>query len=137
MFTGRWVDQGPMGVERPCDIKALLLSNPDTNNFNNYYKFMLDNLIDTLNRVPDAVTSNNPNALSQAFVHFAQRDPLPDQKFTDNRINPSTSKVETVDVTNKVLYINAATGVMFTYNASYKNDPSFGYGSRPPGWLLS
>ena len=37
---GAWiymVDQGPMGVERPCDIKALYLSNPDTNNFNNFW----------------------------------------------------------------------------------------------------
>lgn len=134
VFTGRWVDQGPMGVERPCDIKALLLSNPDTNNFNNYYKFMLDNIIDSMNRIPDSVTSNNPNALSPAYTHIAQRDPEADQKFTENRINPSTSLVETIDVTDKVFYLNGATGVMFTYNTSYKNDPSFGYGSRPPGW---
>jgi hypothetical protein len=134
VFTGKWVDQGPMGVERPCDIKALLFSNPDTNNFNNYYKFMLDNLFDAMNRIPDAVTTNNPNALSQAYIHTAQRDPEPNQRFTENRINPNTSKVETVDVTDKVFYLNGATGVLFTYNTSYKNDPSFGYGSRPPGW---
>ena len=23
----------------------------------------------------------------------------------------------------------------FLYNASYKNDPSFGYGMRAPGWF--
>lgn len=134
VFTGKWVDQGPMGVERPCDIKALFLSNPDTNNFNNYYKFMLDNIIDNMNRVPDAVTSNNPNAISHPYLHVAQRDPEPDQRFTATTINPSTTKIETTDVTDKVFYLNAATGVMFIYNTSYKNDPSFGYGSRPPGW---
>ena len=77
VFTGRWVDQGPMGVERPCDIKALFLSNYDTNNFNNYYKFMLDTIIDSINR-------------------------------------------------------NSVTVV---YNPSFKNDPSFGYGMRQPGWI--
>lgn len=136
VFTGRWVDQGPMGLERPCDIKALLFSNPDTNNFNNYYKFMLDVLFDSMNRGPDAVVTNNPNALSPAYYHVDQIDPAPNQKFTTTVINPSTSKVEEVDVTDKVLFLNAATGVLFAYNASYKNDPSFGYGSRPPGWQV-
>lgn len=134
VFTGKWVDQGPMGVERPCDIKALLFSNPDTNNFNNYYKFMLDTLIDTMNRVPDAVTSNNPNALTQPYIHVDQKDPEADQKFSIYTINPATSKIENMDVTDRVIYVNGATGVWFTYNNSYKNDPSFGYGSRPPGW---
>jgi hypothetical protein len=123
-----------MGVERPCDIKALLLSNPDTNNFNNYYKFMLDTLIDNMNRIPDSVTSNNPNALSHPYIHMAQRDPEKDQKFTINTINPTTTIVETVDVTDKVIYVNGATGVWFTYNTSHKTDPTFGYGSRAPGW---
>lgn len=134
VFTGRWVDQGPMGLERPCDIKALLFSNPDTNNFNNYYKFMLDVLLDSINRCPDAITTNNPNALSQAYLHVNQIDPTPNQKFTDNRVNPVTSKIEPIDVTDKVIYLNAATGVVFIYNGSYKNDSSFGYGSRAPGW---
>lgn len=135
VFLGKWVDQGPMGVERPCDIKALLFSNPDTNNFNNYYKFMVDSLLDSLNRTPDAVTSNNPNAVSQAYYHKAQRDPEPDQRFTEWRINPDTSRFELVDITDKVIYINGATGMTFHYNSSHKNDPSFGYGSRPPGWF--
>lgn len=135
VFTGEWVDQGPMGVERPCDIKALLLSNADTNNFNNYYKFMLDTLFDSMNRVPDAVVSNNKNATSHAFIHVDQIDPDPNQKFTDYTIDPETSEYKEIDITNKVLYINAATGVMFVYNSSYKNDPSFGYGMREEGWI--
>ena len=40
-----------------------------------------------------------------------------------------------MDITDRVLYINGATGVMFVYNSSHKNDPSFGYGMRPPGWI--
>lgn len=135
VFTGRWVDQGPMGVERPCDIKALFLSNSDTNNFNNYYKFMLDSLFDSMNRTPDTVVSNNRNATSHAYFHIDQCDPEPDQRFTETRINPQTSEIIEVDITDRVLYINGATGVMFVYNSSYKNDPSFGYGMRPPGWI--
>lgn len=135
IYTGRWVDQGPMGLERPCDIKALFLSNSDTNNFNNYYKFMLDTVLDSLNRSPDRVISNNKNATSHAYIHIAQTDPEPDQKFTESRFDPdSTDYVET-DITDKVLYVNAATGIMFVFNKSYKNDPSFGYGMRAPGWI--
>lgn len=135
VFTGRWVDQGPMGVERPCDIKALFLSNYDTNNFNNYYKFMLDSLFDSMNRNPDTVVSNNKNATSKAYLHIDQIDPQPDQRFTETRIDPNTSECIEVDITDKVFYVNAATGVTFLYNTSYKNDPSFGYGMRPPGWF--
>lgn len=134
VYTGRWVDQGPMGVERPCDIKALLFSNPDTNNFNNYYKFMLDSLFDSMNRNPDTTVTNNKNATSHAYIHIDQCDPEPNQRFTEARIDPDTSQYIEVDITDKVLYINAATGIMFMYNAYYKNDPSFGYGMRPPGW---
>jgi len=134
VFTGRWVDQGPMGVERPCDIKALFLSNYDTNNFNNYYKFMLDSLFDNMNRTPDSVVSNNKNAVSQAYLHVTQVDPEPNQRFTETRIDPETSNVVDVDITDKVIYVNAATGVTFLYNSSYKNDPTFGYGMRAPGW---
>lgn len=136
VFTGRWVDQGPMGLERPCDIKALLFSNADTNNFNNYYKFMLDTLLDSLDRNPDTVVSNNKNATSHAYIHIDQVDPEPDQKFTEARFDPDTTQYKEIDITDKVLYINAATGIMFVYNTSYKNDPSFGYGMRPPGWTV-
>jgi len=135
VFTGKWVDQGPMGVERPGDIKALLFSNGDTNNFNNYYKFMMDLLMDGMNRNPDAVSTNNPNAVCTPYLHIDQVDPTPDRRFTDIRIDPDTSEVIEVDITWRVLYINAATGVMFVYNTSYKNDPSFGYGFRAPGWV--
>lgn len=135
VYTGRWVDQGPLGLERPCDIKSLFLSNYDTNNFNNYYKFMFDTIIDTMNRNPDTVVSNNKNAASQAYIHFDQVDPESDQRFTETRIDPNTTKCMEVDITSKVLYINAATGMCFVYNPSYKNDPSFGYGMRPPGWI--
>jgi hypothetical protein len=134
VFTGRWVDQGPLGIKRPCDIKALFLSNSDTNNFNNYYKFMLDGLFDAMNRVPDAVATNNPNAVSPLYLHMAQRDPLPDQRFTMDQIHPDTSRIVQVDITDKVLYINGATGIAFIYNSSHKNDPSFGYGNRAVGW---
>jgi hypothetical protein len=134
VFMGKWVDQGPMGVERPCDIKALLFSNPDTNNFNNYYKFMVDSLLDDMDRDPDAVATNNANSVSQAYLHFDQKDPESDQKFYDYRFDPDTCKYSEVDITNRVLYINSATGVMFAYNSTYKNDPTFGYGMRAPGW---
>ena len=42
---------------------------------------------------------------------------------------------EEVDITDKVLYVNAATGVTFIYNTCHKNDPTFGYGLRAPGWI--
>ena len=136
VFTGKWVDQGPIGGSlRPADIKALLFSNFDTNNFNCYYKFNLDLILDNMNRVPDAVTSNNPTALSQAYIHKAQRDPLPEQRFTTERVNSETSKIELVDITDKVIYINGATGVTFVYNSSNKNDPNYGYGYKPIGWI--
>ena len=135
VFTGRWVDQGPMGVERPCDIKALLFSNADTNNFNNYYKFMCDSMFDNLNRNPDAVATNNSNALSQAYIHIDQCDPASDKKFTETRIDPNTNEIIEVDVTDKVLYVNAATGILFIYNTCHKNDPTFGYGLKSPGWI--
>lgn len=95
---------------------------------------MLDSIIDSMNRNNDAVESNNDNALSPAYLHSAQCDPDANKKFTITRVNPDTSKVETVDITSKVLYLNAATGVMFAYNDGYKNDPKFGYGFRKPGW---
>lgn len=135
VFTGKWVDQGPLGLERPADIKALLFSNFDTNNFNNYYKFMMDLLIDSMNRNPDGVYTNNKNALSPAYIHIDQVDPNDDTKFTEYQIDPNTSKVIEVDVTQRVIYINQATGQWFTYNGSYKNDPTYGYGYRGPGWV--
>ena len=135
VFTGKWVDQGPMGVERPCDIKALLLSNYDTNNFNNYYKFMLDLLFDSYNRNPDAVITNNPNAVTVPYIHIDQNDPEPDRRFTEYRIDSTTNQLIEVDITQRVIYINAATGVVFCYNASIKNDVRFGYGHRDIGWF--
>ena len=135
VFTGKWVDQGPLGLERPCDIKALLFSNPDTNNFNNYYKFMMDILSDNMSRNPDGVVTHNPNAASLIYIHKDQVDPTPETRFYTQRVNPITSKVERVDITDNVLYINLATGVQFTYNSSLKNDPTFGYGYRGVGWI--
>lgn len=75
VYTGKWVDQGPLGVERPCDIKALYLSNHDTNNFNNYYKFMLDIIIDSYNREGDFSKSENANTISSAYIHVSDKDP--------------------------------------------------------------
>lgn len=134
VYTGKWVDQGPMGVERPCDIKSLLFSNGDTNNFNNYYKFMLDLMFDSYNRNPDAVVTNNPNAVSVPYIHIDQADPEQDRKFTEYKIDSDTNEIIEVDITSKVIYINAATGVVFMYNTGAKNDSTFGYGYRAPGW---
>jgi len=124
-----------MGIERPCDIKALLFSNPDTNNFNNYYKFLMDTMFDTMNRNPDTVITNDKNSITNAYIHYDQEDPEPDQKFYQWKINPETSQVSKVDITEKVLYINLATGITFVYNQSFKNDPKYGYGMRAPGWV--
>lgn len=135
VFTGKWVDQGPLSVERPADIKALLFSNYDTNNFNNYYKFMLDLLFDNMNRNPDAIVSNNENAVSIPYLHVDQVDPTEDRKFTTTRIDPKTGELVSVDITDKVWYINAATGMAFVHNTSYKSDTEFGYGYRSPGWV--
>ncbi|MCM1230758.1 MAG: hypothetical protein NC489_11545 [Ruminococcus flavefaciens] len=134
VFTGKWVDQGPMGVERPCDIKALYLSNPDTNNFNNYYKFMIDGFFDSINRNPDATVTKNKNSVSLMYFHADECDPEPNQRFTDFRVDPESGICSEVDITDKVLYLNAATGVFFMYNSTHKNDPKFGYGMRAPGW---
>lgn len=134
VFTGRWVDQGPMGVERPCDIKALLFSNFDTNNFNNYYKFQLDLLLDNQHRNPDAVLTNNSNALAVMYIHKAQRDPTENQRFHIEVVDPDTSNIVNIDITDRVQYVNEATGMIFLYNTTFKNDPNFGYGSRLPGW---
>ncbi len=135
VFTGQWVDQGPMSVERPCDIKALFLSNYDTNNFNNYYKFMLDSIFKHQKNSPDYTYLNDPNATAPLYLHLDQVDPAPDRRFTQKRINSDTLRIEETDITDKVLYVNGATGVSFMYNTSYKNDPTFGYGARPVGWF--
>ena len=135
VFTGEWVDQGPMGVERPADIKALLFSNSDTNNFNNYYKFNFDILMDMMNRNGDGVETNNANALMMPLWHFDQRDPEEDRIFTMEIVNPETSQLETIDVTDRVFYVNVATGVIFKHSSSYHSDPTYGYGYRAPGWF--
>lgn len=175
VYTGAWVDQGPLGVERPADIKALYLSNQDTNNFNNYYKFMLDILIDQLNRDGDRVVSANVNTWSSMYIHVAETDPweqpigeihlrgpsqqlyenylkvdgykvkllrtppangiLDHQAFFDKRVDPITSEVTMVEITNRVLYVNAGTRVAFIYNPESKTDVTFGYGHEPRGWL--
>lgn len=64
-------------------------------------------------------------------MHVADCDPKPDQRFTDVMFDPETSEYKEVDITDKVFYINAATGVMFIFYSTIKNDPSFGYGYRP------
>lgn len=135
VFTGRWVDQGPLGLERACDVKALMLSNPDTNNFNNYYKFMFDILIDTMHRDPDAINSNNPNAVSIPLIHIDQVDPAPDRVFTKWSIDPQTNQIVEEDVTDRVIYVNMATGVWFMKNKISKSDAVYGYGYRAPGWV--
>ena len=135
VYTGAWVDQGPLGVERGCDIKALLMAQPDTNCFNNYYKFMFDLLVDVMLRNPDAPYTNNPNALTIPYIHIDEIDPAPERRFTIKTIDPDTGLIKDIDITNKVIYINAATGCLFTYNASVKNDPDYGYGYRTAGWV--
>lgn len=134
VFTGRWVDQGPMGVERPCDIKALLFSNPDTNNFNNYYKFMLDILLDTINRNPDSTMTNSDGSLTIPLFHTGSVDPADDLRYYERRFDPETCKMITVDVTNRVIYVNQSTGVWWSFSETLKVDPNFGYGMRGPGW---
>ena len=135
VYTGEWIDQGPLGLERAVDLKSLIYSVTDCNNFNNYYKFSLDTILDSKNKNPDGVTTGNSNAIASPFIHMAQRDPEFNQRFTDTRVNPESSAVEEIDITDKVLYINGATGVMFMYNSSHKNDPKYGLGSRAPGWI--
>lgn len=135
VYLGRWVDQGPLGIERPCDIKALYLSNPDCNNFNNYYKFNADLVMDALNRNPDAISTSNPNAVCIPYIHLDQCDPTPDLRFTERRVDPDTGELVDVDVTKHVMYVNAATGTMFVYNDSYKNDSGRSNEYREPGWI--
>lgn len=48
--------------------------------------------------------------------------------------DPDTTRIIEVDITDRVFYVNAATGMIFIFNSSHKNDPSFGYGMRAPGW---
>ena len=135
VFTGRWVDEGPLGVERPQDIKALLFANPDTNNFNNYYKFSMDLLMDTINRNPDAVATVNDNTFTIPLFHVDTKDPDSDTVFTTKVVDPSTNEIKEVDVTRRVIYVNAATGVWFIYNTTVKNDESYGYAQTPIGWI--
>jgi hypothetical protein len=135
VFTGRWVDEGPLGVERPQDIKALLFANPDTNNFNNYYKFSMDLLMDTINRNPDAVATVNDNTFTIPLFHVDTKYPDSDTVFTTKVVDPSTNEIREVDVTRRVIYVNAATGVWFIYNTTVKNDESYGYAQTPIGWI--
>ncbi len=70
-----------------------------------------------------------------AHFHVDDKDPTQDRVFTEYRIDPDTSRYELYDITDRVFYLNAATGVLFMYNSSHKNDPLFGYASRPKGWF--
>lgn len=135
VYIGKWVDMGPIGITNPADIKALFLTNPDTNNFNNYYKFMTDLMIDAFNRNPDSIYTNDPNAAAPMFIHVASTDPSSDKRFTQKRINNYTGEIEDVDITNKVLYINGATGAMFIYNQTDKYDPAFPGIYHKIGWM--
>lgn len=145
VYQGKWVDQGPLGVERPADIKALLFSNPDTNNFNNYYKFMIDIFFDNMYRSPDAsrYACNTTGALQTytaglCRIHVDEKDPVngdtlqTTSRVFEQSIGSSDNSVSYVDVTDKVLWINGGTRAMFFYNApgTHKNDPSYGYGEE-------
>ena len=130
VYLGKWVDQGPLGVERPCDIKALLFSNPDCNNFNNYYKFNLDTVLDNLHTSPDETVTKDPTCVSGIYQHRSDHDPEPDQKFYIRTYDDETGLVIDKDITDRVLYINEATGVLFMYNTKDKYDPKYGYGYR-------
>jgi hypothetical protein len=154
VYTGKWVDQGPLGLERPADIKALLFSNPDCNNFNNYYKFMIDIFFDNLYRSPDAVTTgtyvNNPAPTFTAAlcrIHIDQMDPAPQQRVYEQAMGKSSPDTMTdrkssgaqlldsndltwVDVTDKTLWINGGTRVMWYFSTSGKRDDKYGYGTE-------
>jgi len=133
IYLGKWIDQGPLSLERPCDIKALLFSNADCNNFNNYYKFSMDNLIKKMNTSGDGVESVDDNTTEIPRVHIAQKDPEPDQKFYEKQFNPHTGLLENIDITDKVLYINIVSPMIFKYNTGYKIDEH--YGTRTIGWI--
>ena len=135
VFTGKWVDEGPLGVERPQDIKSLLFANPDTNNFNNYYKFSMDLLMDTINRNPDSVATANSNTLTVPLFHVDTKDPTSSTVFTTQVVDPTTNEIKNVDVTRRVIYVNAATGVWFIYNTTVKNDEHYGHPQTPIGWI--
>jgi len=169
VYTGRWIDQGPMGIEQPTDVKALYLSNQDTNNFNNYYKFMLDILIDQFNRRGDSILAGSINSYTNAYLHTAQRDPwsgtdepgptqelydsliskghevrllrpnesndiLDHQAFFRSQVDPITGNVMIEEITDRIVYVNLATRVVFMYNPEVKEDPNYGYGVQPRGW---
>lgn len=134
VYLGKWVDQGPLGIERPCDIKALLFSNADCNNFNNYYKFNLDVMLDNLFNSPDETITRNPTAVSNMYQHRSDHDPEPNQRFTTSIYDSESGLVKEEDITDKVLYINEATGVLFMYCAKDKYDPTYGYGYRKSSW---
>ena len=170
VYTGKWVDQGPLGLERPCDVKALLFSNFDTNNFNNYYKFMLDILIRQINREHDITLSHEVSFCSTMYTHLAEVNPWmqptgqpfqtgPSQSyyeglldryknvkvlrpgtildhlaFFDKRVDPITGEISMVEITHKVLYVNAVTGQAFMYNPISKVDP-LTYLTSQAGWF--
>ena len=105
VYTGRWVDQGPMGLERPSDVKALYLSNSDTNNFNNYYKFMLDAMIDQFNRNSDSVTTDNGDNIGDGNGYITDKN---DPNYDPNKdpTNPGSPNYDPTYDINTNLNIN-------------------------------
>ena len=132
IYLGKWCDQGPLSLERPCDIKALLFSNPDCNNFNNYYKFSVDNFFKRMNCSGDGVETVDNNATEIPRIHIDQKDPEANQRFYEKQFNPDTGILEDVDITEKVLFINIVSPMIFKYNPGYKVDVH--YGTRTSGW---
>ena len=55
--------------------------------------------------------------------------------INSKKIDNVTGQIVEADITDKVLYVNVATGMAFVYNSGFKNDPSFKYGTRGPGWI--
>lgn len=137
VYTGKWVDCGPLSSNRVSDIKAMYLSNADTNNFNNYYKFAMDIMIDQTFRQPDQVITGDDTTFSEMLLTVAQNDPPADKRFYRKRYLQSTNQIINEDITDRICWLNAASGVAFFFNgAGVKNDPTYGYSNQPANvWL--
>lgn len=134
VYKGRWVDQGPISALRPADIKALYLSNENTNNFGNSYKFTLDILLHIFESDPDQVITGDNNTFSECYKTVAQSDPTSDKRFYKKYIDSSSLAILEKDITDKIIWINAASGVMFHFNRGVKNDIHYGYANNAIGW---
>lgn len=92
-------------------------------------------MLRNIERNPDQVITNDNTTFSECYLTIAQNDPPFDKEFTMKYYDQTSGILVDKSVTNKILWINAASGVMFIKNQGPKNDPNYGYARNTVSWV--